>query len=151
MMPCVEPLQRRSFLAGAAGTAFTTGCRTAKSHPGRLRYLLRRDVNTLDPARSPEDWIMAALFEPLVQAHPDTMEPIAGLATHYVIERRGTRYTFYLRGHAAPQGIKLADGGSLPPEFSRGGAGAPCSVPARWSDGADVTADDCVHYWRRYF
>lgn len=94
---------------------------------------------------------MSALFEPLVATHPETMEPMAGLATHYLTNRGGTRYTFYLRGHASPQGTRLADASALPTEFSRGQAGAPCRVPARWSDGTTITADDCVESWRRYF
>jgi ABC-type transport system substrate-binding protein len=123
MTPCAEPLQRRVFLAGAAGAAFTSGCEPARQRPDRLRYLLRRDIYTVDPAKSPEDWIMSALFEPLFQPHPVTMAPIAGLATHYEIERDGTRYTFYLRGHRTPRGIRLPGNDSLPAEFTRGRAG----------------------------
>jgi ABC-type oligopeptide transport system substrate-binding subunit len=79
------------------------------------------------------------------------MAPIAGLATHYEIERDGTRYTFYLRGHRAPRGIRLPGNDSLPAEFTRGRAGGLYEVPARWSDGRPIAADDCVHYWQRYF
>ena len=92
---------------------------------------------------------MAALFEPLIQPHPQTMAPMAGLATHYKIERDGARYTFYLRGHVAPEGIQLAGPDSLPAEFSRGRASAPHNTPARWSDGVAITAHDMVYSWRR--
>jgi oligopeptide transport system substrate-binding protein len=151
MNPCLEPVQRRVFLAGAAGAAFTTGCGTAGRNPGRLRYLLRRDILTLDPAKSAESWLLAALYEPLIQLHPETMAPMAGLVTHYCVDRDGTRYTFYLRGHRPPRAIKLPDAGSLPPEFSRGRAGAPDDVPARWSDGVPISAEDAVHSFRRFF
>jgi len=151
MTPGLEPVQRRTFLAGAAGAAFTTGCRIAQRHPGRLRYLLRRDINTFDPAKSAESWLLAALYEPLIQAHPETMAPMAGLATHYLVDRGGTRYTFYLRGHAAPRGIRLPYAGSLGPEFSRGRTASSDNVPARWSDGALISAVDAVHSWRRFF
>ena len=50
---------------------------------------------------------MAAIYEPLIRPHPETMVPMAGLATSYKVERGGTRYIFYLRGHQAPHGIRL--------------------------------------------
>src|SRR5262245_32173541 len=79
------------------------------------------------------------------------MQPMAGLATHYLVEEGETRYTFYLRGHAAPQGTQLPSADSLPTEFSRGRTGSPVDVPARWSDGTTITAEDFVYSWRRYF
>jgi oligopeptide transport system substrate-binding protein len=95
-------------------------------------------------------WIIGALFEPLIQLHPETMEPIAGLATHYKIEQDGMRYTFYLRGHPAPQGRRLAGTDSLPAEFSRRRTPPPDDLAARWSDGTLITAHDVVYAWRRY-
>jgi hypothetical protein len=107
----------------------------------------------LDPALSPggaETWIISALFEPLIQPHPQTMAPMAGLATHYKIDRDGTRYTFYLRGHDCAGGNparkpRLAAGRVQP----RSGA-QPHQIPARWSDGVPITAHDIVYSWRRY-
>jgi oligopeptide transport system substrate-binding protein len=151
MTPCVAPSRRDVIWAAATGAALNSGCGTNERHPGRLRYLLRRFINTIDPVTSAEDWLLAALFEPLVQAHPETMQPIAGLATHYLVEKGGARYTFFLRGHAAPRGTRLASADSLPLEFTRGLAAAPFEVPARWSDGTTITAEDCVFSWRRYF
>ena len=156
MTPCAAPSRRDvvAAAASAAGAAFSlSGCGTARSHPGRLTYLLRGEPYTLDPAQSPggaEGWILSALLEPLLEQHPVTTEPIAGLATHYLIDREGTRYTFYLRGHTAPKGIRLAGVSSLPAEFTRGRQGAPFGQPARWSDGMPITADDVVFSWRRY-
>ena len=93
---------------------------------------------------------MAAIFEPLIRLHPETMSPMAGLATSYKVERGGTRYTFYLRGHQAPEGNRLPGVESLPAEFTRGRAGGARDVPARWSDGQLITADDLAYSWRRY-
>jgi ABC-type transport system substrate-binding protein len=152
MMPYVRSSRRRLFLAAAAG-AIAGGCGKMRRRPGRLTYLLRNEPNTFDPAKSPgggELWIFAALFEPLLQAHPQTLEPMAGLATHYKVERGGTQYTFYLRGHPAPQGIRLPGRESLEPEFSRGAAATLNGLPARWSDGVPITAQDLVYSWRRY-
>jgi len=75
---------------------------------------------------------------------------MAGLATHYRVERDGTRYTFYLRGHPAPEGLRLPGTESLPAEFSRSREAASFDVPARWSDGTALTAHDIVYTWRRY-
>ena len=94
--------------------------------------------------------MFSALFAPLLEPHPETMEPMAGLATHYKVNEAGTEYTFYLRGHAAPEGAKLDGRESLRPEFSRNLAGSPYDVPARWSDGQLITAEDIVYSWRRY-
>ena len=128
-------------------------CGRVPRQPGRLTYLLRGEPWTLDPALSPggaEYWIISALFEPLLQPHPQTMTPMAGLATHYKIERDGARYTFYLRGHTAPEGIQLTGPDSLRVEFTRGRAPASHNIPARWSDGVPITAHDVVYSWRRY-
>lgn len=148
-----EMPRRRVFYAGLTAALLAGACGTARRRPGRLTYLLRGEPWTLDPALSPggsELWIMSALFEPLIQPHPETMAPMAGLATHYKIERDGARYTFYLRGHAKPEGIQLAGPDSLPAEFSRGRAPAAKDVAARWSDGVPITAHDIVYSWRRY-
>ena len=72
MTPSAVPSRRDVFLAAAAGAAFGSGCGAEARHPERLRYLLRRHINPLDPITSPEDWILDALFEPLIAAHPET-------------------------------------------------------------------------------
>jgi len=154
MMMCAPPSRRQLFLATAAGAAFSGACGRARRRPsGRLTYLLPTEPDTLDPAKSPggsEVWLISALFEPLIQPHPETAAPIAGLATHYKVERGGTRYTFYLRGHPSPEGIRLPGTESLPVEYSHARAAAPYDVPARWSDGTPLTAHDIVYTWRRY-
>ena len=152
MMSCAPSSRRHFLLAAGAGAVFASACRGRdRRRPGWLSYILRSAPYTLDPATAvgSDVWIIFALFEPLIGAHPETMAPIAGLATHYKIERDATRYTFYLRGHPAPEGIRLAGTDSLPSEFSHGRAAAPSNLSARWSDGAPITAHDVVYSWRR--
>jgi oligopeptide transport system substrate-binding protein len=141
---------RRRLLLTAAAAATSAACGRARRKSGSLTYLLPTEPDTLDPSKSPggsEVVIMSALFEPLLQPDPETMAPVAGLATHYKVEREGTRYTFYLRGHPAPEGIGLTD--AEPAKFSHGRAAAR-DIPARWSDGMPITAHDVVCSFRRY-
>jgi len=93
---------------------------------------------------------MAAIYEPLIRPHPETLAPMAGLAISYKVERGGTRYTFYLRGHQKPEGIRLPGVEALPFEFNRRRTGGRIDLPARWSDGPLITADDLVASWRHY-
>jgi oligopeptide transport system substrate-binding protein len=146
-------VSRRGVLSAAAAAAFSSACSSSQRHASRLTYLLRTEPTSFDPAKAlggGELWVFAALFEPLLQPHPETMEPIAGLATHYRVSADGRQYIFYLRGHSAPEGIRLADRESLGTSFSGRCAAAPFSVPARWSDGTPITAHDIVYSWRRY-
>jgi len=88
-----------------------------------LTMVNRGDINTLDPARM--SWlqdirIATAIWEGLTSYHPQTTEPIEGVALlPPQISQDGTRYVFTLR-----------------PE-------------ARWSNGEPVTAHDFVYAWRR--
>ena len=153
MTPCAVP-SRRDWIAGAtAAAAFSSGCARSPRPQGWLNYLLGMQPNTLDPALclgATEICIMAAIFGPLIEPHPETMQPMAGLATHYSLDRAGTRYTFYLRGHSSPKGIRLPGVEALGPEFSHGQVPGARDVPARWSDGVPITAHDLVYSWRRY-
>jgi ABC-type oligopeptide transport system substrate-binding subunit len=106
----------------------------------------------LDPAQSAGgngDSIVAALLDSLTNLHPVTLEPAASLATHYEVDSRGLRYTFFLRGHPHPRGVRLPNTASLPAEFSRGRRAPPDGIPALWSDNTPVTAHDFVYAWRR--
>jgi oligopeptide transport system substrate-binding protein len=104
-----------------------------------LIYNLGTEPGSLDPATSlagSEAYVLPALVEPLLSRHPESMEPAAGLATHYEMDASRTEITFFLRGHRSPAGSKLF--------------GAPAtSEAALWSDGRPVTADDVVCGWRR--
>jgi oligopeptide transport system substrate-binding protein len=113
-----------------------------KSTPPRsqtLIYELAGEPGTFDPAITVggTEWdIFPALFEPLLSRHPESMEPAAGLATHYEMDAGRTEIRFFLRGHKSPAGSKLF------------GAPAQSEAPL-WSDGRPVTADDVVCSWRR--
>jgi len=110
------------------------------------------EPGSLDPATSAElteERVIYALFEGLTTLHPRTGYAIAGLATHYEFTPDRLRYTFYLRGHPEPRGIRLASRDNLPLEYSRGLPAPPDSFPARCSDGVRLTAHDCVYSWRR--
>jgi oligopeptide transport system substrate-binding protein len=151
------PVSRRGLLAAPFTLA---GCTVASPYfgktttPGfqRLVHSNGEEPSSLDPALSAGgngDSIVAALLDSLTSLHPLTLEPAAGLATHYDVDSRGFRYTFYLRGHPQPRGIRLPNTDSLPPEFSRGRRAPPDSIPALWSDDTPVTAHDFVYAWRR--
>src|SRR6476620_1045124 len=96
-------------LAGCAGASPYFGKTTP---PGfqRLVYSNGEEPTSLDPAQcvgGNGDAIVAALLDSLTSLHPLTLEPAAGLATHYEADRRGFGYTFFLRGHPHPRAIRL--------------------------------------------
>src|SRR5215471_5426687 len=130
--------------------------------PSEQRLVLENpfEPETLDPPLSSgaEANIIRALFEGLTAYHPQTLEPMAALATHYDVDASNTQFTFYLRGHPAPRGRKLPNTVTLHQEFrdgrssqdfSRGLAVPADTWPARWSDGRIVTAHDITYSWRR--
>jgi ABC-type oligopeptide transport system substrate-binding subunit len=159
-------ISRRNMLA--APLAFAA-CAKASDYFGsteppteqRLTYVIGGEPATLDPAKTTggfEEFIIPALFEGLTGYHPQTLEPIAALATHYEVSADRLHFTFFLRGHPAPRGVKLPNtdtlgaeflAGRLPQDFSRGQHAPLDSVPARWSDGSIITAHDFVYSWRR--
>lgn len=63
--------------------------------------------------------LVQALFDPLVSFEPGTLAPVPALARSWEISADGLTYTFHLR------------------------------PDAKWSDGSDLTAQDCVDSWRR--
>jgi len=150
------PVPRRSLLAGPLAFA---GCAGASPYFGRttppgfqsLVYSNGEEPSSLDPSQlvGNGEAVVAALLDSLTSLHPLTLEPAAGLATHYEVDSRGFRYTFYLRGHPQPRRIRLPNTDSLPPEFSRGRRAPPDGIPALWSDGTPLTAHDFVYAWRR--
>ncbi len=80
------------------------------------------DVSDLDPHTAvtiTEIDVATALFEGLVAEHPQTLQPVPGVAERWEVSPDGLNYTFHLRANA------------------------------RWSDGSAVTADDFVQAWRR--
>jgi oligopeptide transport system substrate-binding protein len=122
---------------------------TKQPRSQRLVYQVGAEPETLDPAKSQagsENYIIPSLFEGLVTLHPGTHEPLAGITTHYQVSSDHMRFTFYLRGHRQPCGIRLPNAGE---DLSRGSTSPPDHLPARWSDGTFVTAHDFVYSWRR--
>jgi ABC-type transport system substrate-binding protein len=132
------------------------GCRKRSEYFGNsaaparrvLKFALGPEPDGLDPAGFSggfEQYILPSLFEGLISYDPHTVEPIAGLATHYEINRDDTKLIFFLRGHPNPRGIRLPRG------TQREAVAAPLSDrnPARWTDGALITAHDFVYSWRR--
>jgi oligopeptide transport system substrate-binding protein len=127
----------------------------------RLSYSVNQEVGSLDPGTTlggTDGYIVLALFEGLISYHPQTLEPMAALATHYEVNADQTQFTFYLRGHPKPRGIKLPDtdtlreqykAGKLNEDFAHGHSAPPDSTPAVWSDGTMITAHDFVYSWRR--
>ena len=80
------------------------------------------EVSTLDPANVsgvPEGRVMYALYEGLTVKHPETLEPVPGMAERWELSEDGRTYTFHIR-----------------PEAS-------------WSNGDALTAHDFEWSWRR--
>jgi oligopeptide transport system substrate-binding protein len=91
--------------------------------PADFTFVNGTEVKSLDPAivtGQPENRMINALFEGLVQWHPETLEPIPGAADRWKISEDKRAYTFHLRDDA------------------------------RWSDGSPVTADDFYFSMRRF-
>ena len=144
-----------------AGGLLLAGCKTAasayfgKTEPPseqRLIYIVGGEPAALDPTTGSWGWdayIVPAMFEGLTNYHPAGGPPLAALATHYEVNGDHTKFTFYLRGHDRPRGMKLANTDTLPEDFSRGRRAPDDRIPARWSDGRIITAEDFVYSWRR--
>jgi oligopeptide transport system substrate-binding protein len=139
---------------------FLCGCHADRRYLGdvrppdgqRLVFANATEPTTLDPGlvgMTTDGTVQRCLYEGLTVYNPITSLPMAGMATHYRTSADGKEYIFYLRGHPAPEGIRLDDIGTLPLEFSHGVHAPPDSIPARWTDGALVTAEDFVYAWRR--
>ena len=153
-----RPMPRRILLAAAP--AALVACRQGGPYFGanrpparqRLVYANGNEPDTFDPGTysgGTEMRIINALFDGLTKFHPLTLEPMAGLATHYETNSDSTVFTFFLRGHRSPRGIRFVTTDDLPEEFSRGRKAPPDNIPARWSDGIAITAHDFVYSWRR--
>jgi len=146
-----------------------TGCAADSEYFGttdpppiqRVVYENHGEPETLDPTLSilTSEWTtIGSMFEGLVTNHPVNLKPMAGIATHYEVNDNSTQFTFYLRGHPNPRGISLPttndlriefDEGNLEEDYSRGVPAPPANIPAHWSDGRIVTAEDFVFSWRR--
>jgi len=137
------PISRRGVIGAPILLA---GCRKHSEYFGNntppsrriLKFAFGSEPDGLDPGRYTggfEVYILPSLFECLISCDPYTVEPAAGLATHYEVTPDYTRMTFFLRGHPNPRGIRLPRGAA---------AGT-----ATWTDGTTITAHDFVYSWRR--
>jgi oligopeptide transport system substrate-binding protein len=87
-----------------------------------MRYVTGSEPETLDPqygTGQPEARIYMALYEGLTTYHPQTMEPIPGVAERWEVNEDSSEFVFYLRRNA------------------------------RWSNGDPVTAHDFTFSFRR--
>lgn len=104
-----------------------TGCERARPvdaarEAGILLLGNGPEPESLDPHRSTSlsaFTVQMALYEGLVAPHPETLEPVPGVASRWEVSEDGLRYRFHLRSDA------------------------------RWSDGVAVTASDFVAGWER--
>lgn len=113
------------LLAGACSRAGQRAEYFGKTDPPKrdvLRYITGPEPESLDPQIStgqPEARIYMALFEGLVEYHPQTMEPIPAVAESWDVSPDFSVYTFRLRRNA------------------------------RFSNGDPITAQDFVYSFRR--
>lgn len=134
--PRIFPLAAALALAvagGACAPGSDSGTRAASSEPayfGNLRmpedntfrFILGAEPETIDPALAsgqPDGRVIRLLFEGLTREHPQTLEPMPGMAYRWTLTDSGRVYTFHLR------------------------------PGTRWSDGTPVTAHDFRWSWLR--
>ena len=97
------PISRRGVIGVPILLA---GCRKRSEYFGNtaaplrrvLKFALGPEPDGLDPANFNggfESYILPSLFEGLTSHDPHTVEPTAGLATHYEFSRDDTRLTFF--------------------------------------------------------
>ncbi|MBI4224038.1 MAG: peptide ABC transporter substrate-binding protein [Deltaproteobacteria bacterium] len=85
-----------------------------------LRIHIESEPRTLDPAQATglrEHLILQGIFEGLTRYHPETLEPLPGVAEKWEISEDGRIYQFFLR------------------------------QDAKWNDGKSVTAQDFWNAW----
>lgn len=108
------------------GSVFATAiviAGSARLEPADFTFNNATEVATLDPARvtgTPEGRVIRCLFEGLTVKHPETLEPLPGMAESWTISNDGLVYTFNMR------------------------------KGAQWSNGDPVTAQDFVFSWERF-
>ena len=126
-LPSMGGMLRILLLPVLLWAAFLTGCsRQEPVEAARGQGLLLMgngpEPQALDPhvtTGTAELSIQMALFEGLVTPHPETLEPLPGVARSWEVSDDGLRYRFHLR------------------------------EDARWSDGVAVSASDFAAGWKR--
>ncbi len=110
-----------ALLLGASGLLVSLVGRT-RSVRADFAFNNGSEVSSLDPhavTGIPEGRVLQFLYEGLVVSHPETLEPLPGVAQSWEVGPGGKRYRFHLRGDA------------------------------RWSNGDRVTAQDFEWSFRR--
>lgn len=105
------------------GAAFWWAVSFGTLPPADYTFGNNTEIKTVDPALvtgHPEGRIIRCISEGLVNWHPETLQPIPGVAERWDISSDGRTYTFHLRDDAL------------------------------WSDGTRITADDFVWSFRRF-
>ena len=131
MKPAVDWVR---FMAALAMLAPLVGCSAGriedveffgKIEPPKgqvLRYISGTEPGSIDPhipTNQLEHRILMALFEGLVEYHPQTMKPIPAIAERWEVNKDSSEFIFYLRRNA------------------------------RWSNNDPITAHDFVYSFRR--
>ncbi|MBL6756860.1 MAG: peptide ABC transporter substrate-binding protein [Planctomycetes bacterium] len=115
----VIPVALLASLLG--GAIYAT--RGARLEPADFVFNNGTEVQTLDPATVtgvPEGRAIRMLFEGLLVSHPETLEPLPGVAERWEVSEDGLEYTFHLRRDAL------------------------------WSNGDPVTAEDFMWSFERF-
>jgi oligopeptide transport system substrate-binding protein len=108
-----------AMLVGAAAWALSIGTLP----PAEFTFCNATEIKSVDPHRingQPEGRIVEALFEPLLRRHPETLQPIPGMAERWKVSDDLKTYTFHIRRDAL------------------------------WSDGTPLTAEDFYYSFRRF-
>ena len=95
----VIPVALLASLLG--GAIYAT--RGARLEPADFVFNNGTEVQTLDPATVtgvPEGRAIRMLFEGLLVSHPETLEPLPGVAERWEVSEDGLEYTFHLRHDA---------------------------------------------------
>lgn len=111
------------FLLFGAGTGTAWSLVGSDLPKADFTFINPSEVKSVDPALitgQPEGRIASAIFEGLLRFHPETLEPIPGMADRWEISDDGLVYTFHIRENA------------------------------KWSDGSPLTARDFLYSIRRF-
>ncbi len=116
---------KRFFVASAIFSVLIAGGCTGKSGTGEKDVIYignGAEPKDLDPHITtgiPEHHVQQNIFEALVSVHPQTLEPVPGVAESWTVSKDGKTYLFKLR------------------------------KDAKWSNGDALTASDFVYSWMR--
>ena len=111
------------LLLAVAGYGAARVVQSAQLEPADFTFINGTEVATLDPATVtgvPEGRVLRAIFEGLTVKHPQTLDPLPGMAERWEISEDKRTYTFYIREGAV------------------------------WSNGDPIDAYDFTYSWERF-